>query len=230
MFGEIKWTKVSAQYLDKYIELMDYFFSFIATNKIKIRIMFTQNYFRPINLTKEQKNKEFFLLYYQFLKAFGLQYCNDTDSLIGLKIYFDRLPDTKEKNEEFKRFIFNMQYQKNFQLANLYIKPENITEVTSHQHVLLQCMDVILGAMQFRLNNNHLKKPLGQRTRGKKTIAREKLYKFIYSKINETYPRFNIGMSTSLRGNIKNLWLHPYRHWKFTPSEYEIDKSKAKNK
>lgn len=35
-------TKVTEQYLDKYLELIDYFFEFIKSNKIKIRIIFIQ--------------------------------------------------------------------------------------------------------------------------------------------------------------------------------------------
>ena len=42
LFQEVKWTKVTEQYLDKYIALMDYFFEFVKSNIIKIRIMFRQ--------------------------------------------------------------------------------------------------------------------------------------------------------------------------------------------
>ena len=38
LFQEVKWTKVTEQYLDKYLELIDYFFEFVKSNKIKIRI------------------------------------------------------------------------------------------------------------------------------------------------------------------------------------------------
>ena len=33
LFGEIKWTKVTDQYLDKYIQIMDLFFSYIRDGK-----------------------------------------------------------------------------------------------------------------------------------------------------------------------------------------------------
>lgn len=38
--GEIKWTKVTGNYLDKYIEMIELFFGFIKSGKIKVRIMF----------------------------------------------------------------------------------------------------------------------------------------------------------------------------------------------
>lgn len=227
LFAEIKWYKVTAQYLDKYISLMDTFFNFIQEGKVKIRIMFTQNYIQAINLTKEQREKEFFILYYQFIKhAFGLKYC-DIEEHTNVRIYFDKLPDTKAKCEEFKDFIYNLQ-DTHFYDINLHIKKENITEVDSHEHPILQCMDVILGSMNFRLNNSHLEKPEGSRKRGKKTIAKETLYKYINHRIRQIYSNFNIGISTGWQGEIKNLWHHQYRHWRFRPNDFEIDPSKGK--
>ena len=40
LFGEIKWTKVTVNYLNKYLEMMDLYFKFIKEGKIKVRIMF----------------------------------------------------------------------------------------------------------------------------------------------------------------------------------------------
>ena len=34
LFGELKWTKVTAQYLERYIEIVDLFFDFILYNNI----------------------------------------------------------------------------------------------------------------------------------------------------------------------------------------------------
>lgn len=59
LFQEIKWTKVTEQYLDKYLLLVDYFFKFVKDNKIKIRIMFRQNALVPQNLTREHEEKEY---------------------------------------------------------------------------------------------------------------------------------------------------------------------------
>ena len=72
----------------------------------------------------------------------------------------------------------------------------HIGEVRSHDHVLLQCVDVILGAMFFRLNRLHLQIPAGASRRGKRTIAKEKLYKYILSEIRTIHPGFNIGVKS----------------------------------
>ena len=77
---------------------------------------------------------------------------------------------------------------KEFRKAKIYIKEDQIAEVSSHDHVLMQCLDVVLGSIQFRLNNKHLIKPLGKKRRGKKTIAKEKLYKYILRRIRNIYP------------------------------------------
>ena len=42
--GELKWTNVSSQVLDKYIEFINKYFDFINSDIIKIRLMFKQEY------------------------------------------------------------------------------------------------------------------------------------------------------------------------------------------
>lgn len=225
--NEIKWTKVTENYLDKYRTMMSVFFEFIREDKVKIRVMFRQNAMVPANLSKEQQDKGFHLLYYQFIKhAFGLAYSENPED-VYLRLYFDKLPDTKIKNEQFLNYIYGLQSLSDFRRANLKIRREDITEVNSHDHVILQCMDIILGSMAFRLNDHHKDKPLGKKQRGKRTIAKEKLYKFILSEINTFYPGFNIGTTTS-KSPREKIWTLPYRHWCFKPKEFTVDESRYK--
>lgn len=223
LFQEIKWTKVTAQYLDKYIAFINFYFEFIKSKKIKIRIMFRNNKYEAQHLSEYQKLNGFYLLYYQFIKhAFGLYYCNDNkEETIYLKTYFDKLPNTTKQNELFKDYIYKLQDIEDFKNANIKINKEDITDIDSKKHVILQGMDIILGSMQFRLNKEHLVKNLQTGKRGKKTIAKEKLYKEISRNIREIYPNFNIGISTGYKNDINNIWKHPYRHWAFIPSSYE---------
>ncbi|MDD5865420.1 MAG: DUF3800 domain-containing protein [bacterium] len=228
LFQEVKWTKVTEQYLNKYLKLIDYFFEFIKTNKIKIRIMFRQNALIPQKLSKKQEEKEYFLLYYQFIKhAFGIDYCNpeEKDKVI-LKLYFDKLPDTKRKNKEFKGYIYAL--NDFFCINNVHIYNEDIAEVDSKNHVILQCMDIILGAMNFKLNNMDKEKIPNSNRRGKRTIAKEKLYKNILKNIKTIYPNFNIGVSTSSRRDFSNYWKDPYRHWCFKSKNSLFDSSLTK--
>jgi len=228
---EVKWNKVSAAYLEKYIAMTNLFFDLIESGKIKVRIMFTQNALSAVGLTREQKEESYFRLYYQFLKhAFGLIYSNSSSKPVYLRIYMDQLPDTKAKAERFKNYIYSLQSQKEFINANIRIRKEDIVEVDSKDHIILQCTDVVLGAMQFRLNDLHKKKPAGERRRAAKTIAKEKLYRYISYRIRCIYPGFNIGESTGHQGDLSNRWNHPYRHWKFVPKNREYDESKTKPK
>ena len=93
LYGEVKWQKVTANYLEKYRELMDLFFDLIDEDIIKVRIMFTQNLYIPLNLTDEQKEHAYFLLYYQFIKhAFGLIHSNPGNTTIWVRLLIDQMP------------------------------------------------------------------------------------------------------------------------------------------
>jgi len=226
---EIKWQKVTGNYLSKYKKVTNTFFDLVEQDKIKIRIMFTQNRFEATDLEEYHYEHEYFLLYYQFIKhAFGLKFSNPGRNPLNLRIYFDRLPDTKEKTALFKSHITSLEKSPEFRRQRIIIPADQIAEVKSHNHVLLQCIDIVLGAMQFRLNDLHKVKLPGKRRRGKRTIAKEKLYKMINRRIRKIYPNFNIGITTGTKGNQNNYWKHPYRHWLFRPKTFREDDSKTK--
>jgi hypothetical protein len=214
--SEVKWQKISEAYAEKYIELMDTVFDLCSEGKLKLRIMFTQNYFSPVRLTLDQRENGFFLLYYQFVKhGFGLRYAGKAGEPTRIRLLFDQLPDTHEKRAAFKGYLAGLGKSPGFRDSGMQLSPESIAEVDSKQHSLLQCVDVVLGAMQFRLNDKHKEKPDGQRRRGKRTIAKEKVYKHICRRVRALSPNFNIGISTSLRNEHANRWHDPYRHWLF---------------
>ncbi|MDP4145432.1 MAG: hypothetical protein Q8936_13265 [Bacillota bacterium] len=216
LFGELKWAKMSAQYLDKYVEFIEHYFSFIRDNKIKVRIIFKHNYRELTGLTNEQLKNKFYILYYEFIKnAFGFQYCNNSSEDIFLRIYFDNLPNTKEQNENFKNYIFELQRLSEFKHNHIKIRREDITDVDSHKHVILQGMDIILGSIQYILNDEHMVIDPATGNRGKRTIAKEQLYGVIYNNVKKIYPSFNPGEPTDIKGDISNQWEQPYRHCEF---------------
>lgn len=216
LFGEIKWTKLTAKYLQKYIHVIDIFFDYMAQGKIKMRVMFRDINDQPS--TQYSSDEKYFKLYYQFIKhAFGFMHIPPELGHVYTRIYVDKLPDTVEKCRKFKQVVLAMPHTKDFAHSNFDIRPDDIAEIISHDHVLLQCVDIVLGAMYFRLNDLHLAKPEGQETRGKRTIAKEKLYKHIRQRINAIVPNFNIGVSTGNRGFANPHWEAPYEHWKFKP-------------
>ena len=223
LYGEVKWEKVTQQYLDKYIELIHVFFEEVARKNVRARIMFRQNANLPRGLSREQVDWEYYLLYYQFVKhAFGLEHASDN---LRLRLYFDQFPDTAEKSEQFKGFLLGLTKTKSWRTID--IKREDITEVRSHDHVLLQCLDVVLGAMSFRLNDKHKEIPKGTKRRGKRTIAKEKLYQAILSEIRNIRKGFNIGVSTRTI-LLSERWSLPYMHWAFVPNDATFDSALTK--
>jgi hypothetical protein len=221
--SEIKWKHTNASVLQRYIAMMNSFFDLVSDDKIKVRIMFTQNRYIPQNLTKDQRDHEFQILYYQFIKhAFGLIYANDSPDLLRVRLYLDKLPDTGEKNSQFKGFLVGLNRNPDFRRARVLIDPGQIAEIDSSKHIVLQCLDVVLGAMHFRLNRKHLVKPAGSRRRGARTRAKEELYNAINARLREIRPHFNIGISTGADGDPASKWRHPYRHWLFCPTDHKI--------
>jgi len=228
--AEVKWQKITEAYAEKYMAFLDEVFALMEEGKLKMRIMFTQKYFRAVNLTDEHRENEFFILYYHFVKhAFGLQYAGSSAET-PVRMYFDMLPDKKSKCDDFKEFVVGLNNQKAFRSNGIVIKKDQIAEVDSKDHVILQSLDIVMGSMPFRLNDKHKEKPEGSRVRGKRTVAKEKVYKYILSRIRIIYPGFNSGMSTGIEGDIENRWRHAYRHWKFMPAEVEIRPEFAKSK
>lgn len=157
--GEIKWTKVTGQYLEKYISIIDLLFDFVKSGKIKIRIMFRNNEDQPSDSHIRHSNDDkYFKLYYQFLKnAFGLKFIPKEAGDVYLRIYLDQLPDTREKCEKFKAYVRDIPNIHDFAevRGRLHIREGDVADVCSHKHILLQCTDIVLGAMYFRLNGLH---------------------------------------------------------------------------
>jgi hypothetical protein len=229
--GKVKWEKVTPQYLEKYVALMGVFFDLVERDLVKVRVMFSHRVNVPVGLEEEQKANTYYLLYYQFLKhSFGLQYSSDGRETVSVRFYLDQRSGTRERKAQFKSFISSLTQLPEFRTARIRFPADQIAEVSIENHDLLQCLDVVLGAMQFRLNDWHLKIPPGQKRRALRTVAKEKLYRMILGRVRGIYPGFNIGESTGLKGNIANRWRHRYRHWKFVPSEKQFDRTRVKPK
>ncbi|MGI5848256.1 MAG: DUF3800 domain-containing protein [Candidatus Cryptobacteroides sp.] len=227
LLSEIKWTKVTGNYLHKYMQMVDLFFSFIKQNKLKVRIMFKEASQVPSHLNVLQINNRYSLLYYQFVKhAFGLPYHNnETGEPVYLRLYFDEIPYPKDQKEAFKTHIRSLCNSTRFRKANLKIRIDDIAEIDSSKHVIHQCMDIVLGSIAFMLNKKNEEIPEGATQRGKRTIAKEKLFFRILDLIKSANGcvEFDIGESTPA-DNPKDFWTTPYRHWKFVPAEFRKQK------
>ena len=223
LFGEVKWSKLTVNYFAKYMELIDFFLDYVGSDEIKLRVMFTQNTVRPRNLTADQIKNQYAILYYFFIRhAFGLVYSPTRRGGVDVRIYPDQLPLAPDQVKVFKSYLVRLANRAEFRAKGIRIARENIVEVVSHDHDILQCLDIILGAMNFYLNDKHLDEPDGKARRSPKTRAKEKLYRQINRRIREIYPNFNIGITTGHQGDVSNRWRHQYRHWNFQATDRDI--------
>jgi hypothetical protein len=229
--GEAKWTKIGSGHEARYITLIDALFDHLKAREIKVRIMFLQNTYTERDLEDYHIENQYFLLYYQFVKhAFGLQFSNPTkDRKLVVQLRFDELPENADRCKTFKEYLAGMSNFPPFAENRVVFPISEIAQIVSKQHVIAQCLDVVLGSMQFRLNDKHLEKPKDSNRRGKRTIAKERVYKHINKRIRELYPNFNIGISTG-QPDVDSRWSHEYRHWRFVPTGAEVDNSKSKSK
>ena len=220
LHNEVKWKKVSQNYLVKYKQLMSQFFEFVQDDIIKVRIMFIPNSRIPQRLSKHHRANKYTLLYYQFIKhAFDYRYSNLGPGRIYLQVRMDNLPGTPPQKQEFFNFLYALNiHSKEFITSNngeFYIPSAGIGEIDSREHDLLQCLDVVLGAMQFRLNRGYAVINPETGKRASKTIAKDELSTHILNLVRDIIPNFQPEVSTWVSPELR--WRLPYRHWSFKP-------------
>lgn len=92
-------------------------------------------------------------------------------------------------------------------------------------------MDIVLGSISFMLNKKNEAIPEGATERGHRTIAKEKLFNYIFQLILDSngIEFFDISNTTPIEVP-KDFWNMPYRHWKFATHEYRSISEDIKNK
>lgn len=227
--GEMKWQRITEPYKDKYIEFVHCVFDIVDRGDMKLRIMFTQNRWKPY-LDEYQYDNEYFLLYHQFIKhAFGLRY-STADGTIpsSAAVLLDDIPHSAEKLHVFKKYLSSLSEFPIWQKAAFSIAYEEITDVNSKEHNILQALDVVLGGMQSRLNEKHTRTIPPAKRRSKRARAKAEVYDAIKARIFKLYPNFNVGISTGQAGGPTDRWTGFYRHWLFMPAGAQEDASKTK--
>lgn len=228
--GEVKWTKITANYADKYVELVDFIFDLIESGRFKVRIMFTQNLHVPPELAEEIKENSYFVLYYHFIKhAFGLKYWNweKPKRTARFAVFLDDPPNHPDKFARFKAYIASLQQDYGLNAEGIRIARTDVTGIKSHEHNILQCLDIVLGGVQSKLNATHDRPLPGEKRRSKRAKAKAKVYKRIQERLWRLRPNFNVGTST---GHIENTdyWEHPYRHWLFKSRGSTVDRHRER--
>lgn len=226
--GEMKWQKITGPYAEKYCKFVDKTFDIVERGDMKIRIMFTQNRHVPL-LRDFQVDNEYFLLYYQFIKnAFGLRYSVGEGETASAAVLLDDIPHNAEKLDQFKTYMSSLSDYPIWKRAGFSIAYEDITDVNSKDHNILQALDVVLGGIQSRLNEKHTRVVPPARRRTKRARAKDLVYKRIKERIFALYPNFNVGISTGTPDGPEDRFRHPYRHWLFVPTNAKLDESQTK--
>lgn len=203
---ELKRINIDSLNANRYIEMLDFFFTFVKSGDIKVRVMFSDN--NNLDSIPKTENETFMKFYYLFIRhSFALPYANED---IDLRIIFDALPEKPENREKFKNYLIsNLTHIPNIDIKNkIYIKRDHIEEVDSKKHIILQCADVIVGLIDFCLNDEH--NEVNQKS--KRWYAKRKVLEVILSYINELHPNFQLCISTKpIRGY--NAWIDKYKHF-----------------
>jgi hypothetical protein len=220
-FGkELKWQRVTDQRLADYQLMITSFFDELRADRLRMRVMFQDNENARQRRASELRHEPCYKLYYQFIKhAFGLAFMPESAEGTRLRLFLDNLPHTKEHSSQFKSHLAALPLNSQLREKRLKLDASHIAEVDSNEHVLLQCIDIILGSMAFRFNEKHTIKAEGAKRRGRRTVAKEKLYKHVLAEIRTLKSHFHPKISTKCEPFPEGAWSMPYRHWLFKPKQ-----------
>lgn len=212
---ELKRINIDATNANRYIEMLDFFFTFVKSGDLRVRVMFSDN--KNLDEIPSSRDETFTTFYYLFIRhAFALPYAKDD---INLRLIFDALPEKPERREKFKNYLVkNLTHIPTTDKQNdVIIDRQRIEEVDSKKHIILQCADVIVGLIDFCLNDAHN----SQIVKSKRWFAKNRVLSVLLSYLNEIHENFQICATTRpLRGF--NAWNDKYKHF-----VYEKSKNKA---
>jgi hypothetical protein len=201
--GEVKRTKITLANYRNYIELLDLFFTYVKSGDIKARVMFSKN--EELDIIPSSIDETYCKFYYLFLRyAFSIYYAKQD---ISLRLIFDDLPETKEACLKLKTYLVHNLNNVSIKNGNkVHLIAKDIEEVDSKKHLILQCMDVVMGLVDFNLNatTNERVSKRGQ--------ARQQVFKFVLSKIYELHENFIIEETTKPIYSNKG-WKDGYKHF-----------------
>ena len=204
-FNEIKRSKISKQNASDYIKILDLFFTFVKSGQIKVRIMYAPN--KELNQFRHGQEDIYCKFYYTFFKlAFSVFYAKED---IVLRLILDELPESPTVRNDFKNILvknFHKISQNNETKVIIY--KNRIQEANSKFHSIIQCIDVIVGVIEFYLNNS-------TEIESNKGKAKIKIFEHIYDNyIKLLIPNFSFIKTTGYLNCYKS-WLFPYKHLVF---------------
>lgn len=206
-FNEIKREKITQYNIGEYKKIIDMFFRYIKSGDIKFRVMYSPN--NQLNQYPHGQDELYSKFYYTFFKrGFSLLYAKQN---INLKILMDELPESLKVRKKFKRHLITCFVKSSNQTRNkISLYNENIVEVDSKEHVILQCVDVITGVIEFFLNSTEEGKRGSKRAKAKIELFNHIYYNYILLLCEN----FDFNISTGYF-NCYKAWTCPYKHLVF---------------
>jgi hypothetical protein len=226
---EVKWGNISKQSEPVYIELIDEFFSHLATKDIKCRQLFLDRmhvYVPARNETKKSALDTQYRVYYQFLKHhFGLKYLPRAQD--SFDTVFIRLDEHSSQQHKAELKAFAEKLPQFLARTDLHF---HVSFVESKMHMRMQICDLIMGAAGSHGNKMHLKRRAQARGMTDRQKLKLRIEKYIYEKLKAIVMSqrhshaFNWFETTGTDGNLESRYIHKIRIWKFIPKNHRIDR------
>lgn len=219
--GRVKWNKVRPFNIVRVREIVNLFLDWVENGTVKLRVMWL-----PQQIVEAQSEHfqeyGYYILYYFFVTyGFGLKFHDVGD--VRIEFLPDTLPDGPEKRASFRRFLMQAHTSNRFADGSDF-SIIRVSGVGEEHHMLLQCVDVIIGALGFILNDGHVVIS-GDGKNSEWTIQKENFARFIIDRLNgiciaqgrEPYiinRDTRVGFDSEAAVPIKvNNWRFNYRQW-----------------
>lgn len=201
--NELKRTKITENNYKQYIEVLDLFFTFVKSGDVRVRVMFAPN--DQLDRLPKEQNATYCKFYNTFIvNAFSIFYAGYD---LKLRLIFDDLPETKNQCALFKNLLEKKINYETSHINRVQVNHNRIEEVDSRKHVILQCVDVITGLIEFYVNT-----PLAEIESSKRALAKKKVFCSIKKHIEEIHENFEFLDTTSPIWSTKG-WKDSYKHF-----------------
>jgi hypothetical protein len=225
LLGELKWRKVRPENADRVLQVMNAFFDLIEGRRMKLRVMWLPRSMDDVLRDPRYADYGYYLLYYFFIvSGFALSRHGEAFEVL-VEFFPDTLPDEPEKKQRFVDFLTEAHRSPRYG-GRAPFKIVRVADVDSKKHVLLQCCDVVIGALGFLMNARGEEsgvEPLMEGTRIRERFAHHIVERIArvhrtqvakapaYSLTRSTWP----GSTASGELLAVNHWRFPYRQWCF---------------
>ena len=223
--GEIKWRKVRPFNADRVQRVMDLFFDIIETGRAKLRVMWLPHALNAVPTDEYHVDHGYYILYYFFvIGSFALANHDEGDEVL-IEFYPDTLPDEPIKKRRFINYVMGAHRTARYGNRSPF-RVVRVADVDSKKHILLQCSDVVIGALAF-LANGYDTAVQDDGTMANGTVVRAAFARHIVERISRIHVA-QCGSSYSMTestwpgcrpdGTVLkvNNWRFAYRQWLFT--------------